>query len=204
MLGNNAFAYCINNPVIYRDTGGTAIETVFDIISLGASIADVAINPTDPWAWIGLIGDVADVAIPCVGGLGEAVRALKSVNALDKSVDIAKITQNTLEVISTVAHTVSTGEQFVYTADIVNQKGILEYVGITNDYSRRKNEWSQWRTINEYITGVDRTTARCAEQAVITLFGKGGNNTLSNIRNSIGKKSKIYTNYVDFMLKLFK
>ena len=70
------FAYCANNPVIYQDSSGHAIETVFDIISLGASIVDVAVNPWDPWAWLGLIGDAADVALLGVGGLGEAVRVL--------------------------------------------------------------------------------------------------------------------------------
>ena len=78
------FAYCGNNPVARKDENGEAFETVFDIISLGFSIADVVQNPRSFWAWAGLVGDIIDVAVPFVGGVGEAVRAVK---AADKAVD---------------------------------------------------------------------------------------------------------------------
>ncbi len=94
ILGNNMFAYCQNNPVIYKDTTGNAIETVWDVISLGISIAEVAANPADFWAWAGLAGDIADVLVPCAGGLGEIIRSLKTagkaVDALDTANDIKK------------------------------------------------------------------------------------------------------------------
>ena len=57
ILGNNMFAYCNNNPVIYRDSSGNALDTVIDVISLFSSIVAVAQNPNDPWAWVGLAGD---------------------------------------------------------------------------------------------------------------------------------------------------
>ena len=75
ILGNNMFAYCNNNPVIYRDSSGNALDTVIDVISLFSSIVAVAQNPNDPWAWVGLAGDLVDVAIPFVGGIGETVKA---------------------------------------------------------------------------------------------------------------------------------
>ena len=201
-MGNNIFAYCQNKPTGHKDTTGAALETVWDIISLGASIAEVAVNPADPWAWIGLIGDIADVAIPCVGGLGEAIRTLKAVNAIDNSVDIAKVTENTLKVIADVAHATSmAGESFVYTSYQTTSPGVLEYVGITNDFSRREKEWKNTRKINEYVSGVDRTTARCVEQTVITLFGRGTSDGLSNIRNSIGRKGRLIDDYISFMSK---
>ena len=37
------------------------IDTILDIISLGGSIANVVIAPTDLRAWAGLAGDVIDV-----------------------------------------------------------------------------------------------------------------------------------------------
>ena len=201
LLGNNMYAYCNNAPVSNQDSSGNAVETVFDIISLGASIADVVVNPADPWAWIGLVGDIADVAIPCVGGLGEAVRALKTVDAIDNSVDIVKITQNTLTAISDSAHALTAGSQFVYTADIPTQPGVLEYVGITNNFDRRRIEWNGTRDIYMFISDIDRDTARLAEQTVITLFGRGGKNTLSNIRNSIGVHGRLYDDYLNFLRK---
>ena len=41
------------------DDSGFAWETIWDIISLGSSVVDVATRPYDPWAWIGLAGDAA-------------------------------------------------------------------------------------------------------------------------------------------------
>ena len=85
--GNNAFAYCGNNPVVRSDDGGNAWETIWDILSLGSSILDVAMNPKDPWAWIGLAGDLIDVAIPFVGGIGEATRAINAATEVIDAVD---------------------------------------------------------------------------------------------------------------------
>lgn len=79
LLGFNMYAYCSNNPVNFCDKSGLAVETLFDIISLGESITQVAINPYDPWAWIGLVGDTADVLIPFVGGIGETTKAFKTI-----------------------------------------------------------------------------------------------------------------------------
>ena len=181
---------------------GTAVETIFDIISLGASIVDVAVDPWDPWAWLGLLGDVADVAIPCVGGLGEAVDALKAMKVIDDTVDVDKLINNTLSVISTVANATSVGGNFVYLDEQKNQLGVSKYVGITNDFDRREIEWKPVRKINPYITGVDRDTARCAEQTIISLFGKNGN-TLANIRNSIGVNGSLKGKYKQFFKSLF-
>ena len=81
------FAYCNNNPIRYYDPEGTALDAIFDIISLGSSIAEVVLNPADPWAWAGLLGDVVDVAIPFVGGIGEAIDAAKLVKGAVKNSD---------------------------------------------------------------------------------------------------------------------
>ena len=72
----NLFAYCSNNPVIYQDSTGYAIDTIWDIVSLAVSIIDVCVNPTDPWSWVGLVGDVIDL-IPFVTGVGEVTRIAK-------------------------------------------------------------------------------------------------------------------------------
>ncbi|MBR7163410.1 MAG: hypothetical protein IKD21_00345, partial [Clostridia bacterium] len=83
----NLYAYCGNNPVVRKDTCGDIWETVFDVISLGASIVEVCINPSDLMAWAGLAGDVADL-IPIVTGVGETVRAIKVTSKVaDKATD---------------------------------------------------------------------------------------------------------------------
>ena len=64
-------------------------------------MAEVVANPADPWAWAGLIGDVIDVALPCVGGLGEAVDAAKTtvrvVQGADDVVDAARTFRRTAD-----------------------------------------------------------------------------------------------------------
>lgn len=97
-LGYNAFAYCGNNPVNGVDADGEFWDTILDLFSLGASVIDVFVTPTDIWAWASLGGDVIDVLIPFVGGIGETTRALSTVaNVADglhdtaKSIDIAQL-----------------------------------------------------------------------------------------------------------------
>ena len=85
----NLFAYCGNNPVIRNDSDGYAWETIWDAISLAASVAEVAANPYDPWAWLGLVGDAADVLIPFIGGIGETTRALKAASQAAEIIDTA-------------------------------------------------------------------------------------------------------------------
>ena len=44
-------------------------------------------NPSDPWAWVGLAGDLIDVAVPFVGGIGEATRAISATVEVIATVD---------------------------------------------------------------------------------------------------------------------
>ena len=91
LTDKNLYAYCDNNPVVRKDAGGAIWETAFDVISLAASIAEVAADPTDVWAWAGLAGDAIDL-IPVVTGAGEVVRSLKAVNKIDDISDTIGIT----------------------------------------------------------------------------------------------------------------
>ena len=89
LTDKNLYAYCDNNPTVRFDRGGQFWETVFDVISLGASIVEVCINPKDPWAWAGLVGDTIDL-IPLVTGVGEVTRAVKTIDKVTDTVKIAK------------------------------------------------------------------------------------------------------------------
>ena len=112
MLGNNMFAYCNNNPVVRQDSTGTAFETVFDIASLAFSVADVIANPTNPWAWAGLVGDVIDVAVPFLTGVGEATKAVgttvRVVSKVDDVVDAAKTLRRTADATDDIKDAVGT------------------------------------------------------------------------------------------------
>ena len=83
--GLNLYAYCNNDPVNFSDPSGHWIETVFDLFSLGVSVVEVAINPADPWAWTGLVGDVVDL-LPFVTSVGEGVKAAKLVKYTDEMI----------------------------------------------------------------------------------------------------------------------
>lgn len=88
ICGCNMFAYCENSPITRIDFSGNFWETAFDVISLGASIVEVCVNPRDPWAWAGLVGDAIDL-IPFVTGVGEATRAVKTtIRVVDNASDV--------------------------------------------------------------------------------------------------------------------
>ena len=90
ILQANTFAYCLNNPVNFADHTGYALETVFDVVSLCMSIKDVILDPTNPWAWVCVAGDVVDL-IPFVTGVGETARAIgTTVKYVDDVLDTAK------------------------------------------------------------------------------------------------------------------
>ena len=58
------------------DPTGEFVDTVFDVISLCTSVAEVIANPANPWAWASLAGDIIDVAVPFVSGAGEITKAI--------------------------------------------------------------------------------------------------------------------------------
>ena len=97
LTDKNLFAYCDNNPIMRVDHGGQFWETIFDVASLAMSVADVCMNPDDPWAWAGLIGDAIDL-IPFVSGVGEATDILRIANKVDDVVDIVKTSDNVSDV----------------------------------------------------------------------------------------------------------
>lgn len=103
LLSANMFAYCENNPVMRTDEDGGVWETIFDILSLGTSIVEVSLNPADPWAWVGLVGDVVDL-IPFVTGVGEATRAVKTVvKTVDKADDVVDAAKSLYKASSTTS-----------------------------------------------------------------------------------------------------
>ena len=86
LLSTNMFAYCENDPVNRSDPSGEFFDTVLDIVSLCVSVAEVIDNPSDPWAWAGLTGDLIDL-IPLVTGVGETIRAVNTARKAAKRAD---------------------------------------------------------------------------------------------------------------------
>lgn len=98
LYDKNLFAYCDNNPVIRVDVSGYAWETIFDIASLCLSMAEVATNPSDALAWVGLAFDTLDL-IPFVTGLGETAKAIRlSKKGIEAAGDAGKSVKNLMNI----------------------------------------------------------------------------------------------------------
>ena len=121
------YSYCGNNPVVRKDEDGEAFETVFDVISLGFSIAEVAANPYDVGAWMSLIGDTIDL-IPIVTGVGEAVRGVRLADKAGNVVEIAKAADLTDDAKKTIK---SLDQTDVFTKS-EKGKGVLIHNGYKN------------------------------------------------------------------------
>lgn len=121
----NLFAYCNNNPVMYYDPSGHAVDTIFDVVSLATSLLDVCTNPLDPWAWAGLVGDVIDLGVPFLTGVGETVKASKTtvrvITKVDDVVDAAKTFQKVTDAADDIQDAVGTY--------VILYKSMNNYVG---------------------------------------------------------------------------
>ena len=102
------YAYCGNNPVSRIDIGGHFWDIVIDVVSLGVSIVDVALNPDDPMAWLGVAADVASMAIPFVTGGGAIVKVatktddvVAAARAAEKITDAGKVIDGATDIAST-------------------------------------------------------------------------------------------------------
>ena len=95
------FAYCGNNPVMRVDTAGNWWDTFWDVVSLVSSVVEVIKDPTDVGAWVGLAGDVADVLLPGVSGLGEAADAIgvtrKAKRVAESANDVGRVIDNAVD-----------------------------------------------------------------------------------------------------------
>ena len=160
------FAYCLNNPVNYKDPTGNVAETVFDVITLGFSIIEVINNPRDFWAWAGLIGDVVDVAVPFVGGVGEVIKAAKVVNVAVETADTIHDTNKAIEVVSETVETVkvhgnslsSTMETVGYVLRDIDTNEIMKYGETTRGLRRYTNKF--YMENNVYMDIMTRGTKR--------------------------------------------
>jgi len=88
-----------------------------------------------------------------------------------------------------------------YVYGSLNSKGIMQYIGITNDVMRRAAEHLRLKNITieafESLGKLTRADARAVEQVLIERFGlksKGG--TLLNKNNSMSPTNKKYEAYI--------
>ena len=156
LTDKNLYAYCDNNPVMRRDDGGQLWDTLFDVVSLAFSVADVVATPANPWAWAGLVGDVVDL-IPFVSGVGEATDLLRVatkadefVDAVDNANDASKAIDNAIDSYKAlkkanqgkgleVHHIVE--KRFAKDLDIANTNDMLSIALTKADHRVYTNAW---------------------------------------------------------------
>ena len=142
VLGTNMYAYCGNNPTNRRDIYGNAWETVLDVISLCSSIVEVSCNPTDVGAWIGLVGDVIDVAVPFVAGVGETVRLINTGRKVADIADVADDVNDTRKVASKIHGNSLSSNNINYGYQLLDSdKNILKYGESKNPLKRYSQKW---------------------------------------------------------------
>ena len=75
----NGYAYAVNNPLLYRDSSGKWVETVWDVASLGMSIS-AAVKDPSLLNMGSVVVDTAAVVLPFVpGGAGVAAKGGKGI-----------------------------------------------------------------------------------------------------------------------------
>ena len=172
----NLYAYCDNNPVMRVDNGGEFWDTVFDVISLCASVVDVVKNPDDPWAWVGLAADVVSLAVPFATGGGLIVDA---VTKADDVVDLAKNVDKVSDATDTVYDGITTMSKvdipdcFVAGTDISTEDGnksiediaIGDYVWATNPET---GETALKKVVDTFVNETNHVTHITINGEIIT------------------------------------
>ena len=193
LLSTNMFSYCENNPVMRVDPTGKFWD-ILDCFMAALSWEEFVSNPS----WAGFGWAVADT-ISLLPGIPSVSYVRRGLEIADTVQDISK----SMRRIQDAAETLPRGNNYVYYS--LNSNGIIDYVWITNNFERRSAEWARkGRVIQHYVDGVDRTSARYVEQAVIDTFGmKKNGGLLDNKINSIAPKPvTIYEGFKRFMKPL--
>ena len=197
--GTNWYVYCGNNPVIYIDRNGKVAETVFDVISVISSIAEVCINPTDLWAWAGLAGDIVDL-IPFATGVGETIRGIKLIvkasDAADAVVDAVRTADRVMDATDDLVDAVRTADKVADAVDDLHDASkTVENVSEGFEIVIKEGaDADALKQIDNLSKGYDN------QRQFVKDFGKAGENKQwhhiveqNQIRNSGFDPNKIYT-----------
>ena len=129
-----------------RDDGGQFWDTIFDVVSLVFSVADVVANPADPWAWAGLAGDVVDL-VPFVSGVGEATDLVRVATKADDIVDAIDDVHDTAKAIDRIGDGLDTSSTVSKVTKTTKTKGWQVGDDVSN-LTKAGNEPS-WTTVRQ-------------------------------------------------------
>ena len=133
---SNLYVYAIGNPVDLIDPNGTAVETVWDIASLGIGIASFAYNISEgnygsaAIDAVGIIVDGAATAVPFIpGGAGAAIKAFRAGNTALKTYNKGRKIERAIRSGQFVSHSLNAG-QGAYNAVNEFNKGSYGMAGL--------------------------------------------------------------------------
>ena len=219
------YAFCNNNPVNFVDPDGEAVETLWDIASIGMGVRSFVQNIKSGNV-SGAVGDAVGIAIDAVaaavpfvpGGVGAVRAGAKAVNAIDNAADVAKGVGNVADNATDVAKTAaafSDGKTYV-TYTKVNPKtgevysgrasgyGTPEEVVANRDRNHHMNEKGfEKAKLDRFSTNPDAIRGR--EQQLIELNGgaKSQGGSSGNAINGISPTNPKRQRYEDARRKEF-
>ena len=129
-----------------RDDGGEFWDTIFDVVSLVFSVVDVIANPSDPWTWVGLAGDVVDL-VPFVSGVGEATDLVRVATKADDFVDAIDGVYDNARAINRIGDGLDTSKTASKVAKTTKTKGWQVGDNVSN-LTKAGNEPS-WSTVRQ-------------------------------------------------------
>lgn len=126
-------------------------------------VAEVAADPDNPWAWIGLAGDIVDFIVPFVGGIGETVRAINSSKKIVAAADEIHDTKRTIDTLEATVkvhgNSLSTKKPAVgYALRSIDTNDIMKYGETTRGTKRYTNKF--YRENNVYMDILESGTKR--------------------------------------------
>ena len=213
------YAYVNNNPMIYVDPSGDFAITTAILIGVGIgalvgyagqvinnlskdmSFKEALTTDISP-GWIiggavagGVIGGVGFAALSHIGIINATATATTTASGLCADGDCRNEIQASLNSAKSIANSVdtipNTGRNTVY---ILEESGVVKYIGITNNYYRRAYEHflakgSIIRPVEGLFENLSRSDARAVEQVLIEKYGL---TNLENVINSISQHNPKY------------
>lgn len=158
------------------------------------SIVEVACNPTDPWAWAGLAGDVIDL-VPFVTGVGEVTRAVrttkKAIEYTDDAIDAAKATYKAADAASNIRKATGTYEILYESGkNYVGKGGLKRAIQSATEHAKpsRLNDFVGDQVTSIRWKSAPSSKAAFIEEALMQMKRGVNNSTTYNRIWSPGKK----------------